>query len=64
VYLKRIAVFKAYSGFTDELQLAIGKTGTVIGIIHCMDFAIKEVILSKGSALLRFLAYSRKHSSC
>jgi hypothetical protein len=26
-------VFEAYSGFTGELQLAIGKTGTVIEVI-------------------------------
>jgi hypothetical protein len=26
-------VFEAYSGFTDELQLAIEKTGTVIVVI-------------------------------
>jgi hypothetical protein len=35
-------VFEAYGGFTDELQLAIGKTGTVIGVISLHGFCHKN----------------------
>jgi hypothetical protein len=36
------SVFEAYSGFTDELQLAIEKTGTVIGVISLHGFCHKN----------------------
>jgi hypothetical protein len=35
-------VFEAYSESTDELQLAIGKTGTVIGVISLHGFCGKN----------------------
>jgi hypothetical protein len=35
-------VFEAYSGSTDELQLAIGKTGTIIGVISLHGFCYKN----------------------
>jgi hypothetical protein len=35
-------VFEAYSGFTNELQLAIGKTGTGIGVILLHGFCHKN----------------------
>jgi hypothetical protein len=35
-------VFEAYSGFTDELQRTIGKTGTVIGVISLHGFCDKN----------------------
>jgi hypothetical protein len=36
------SVFEAYSGFTDELQLAIEKTGTGIGVILLQGFCHKN----------------------
>jgi hypothetical protein len=36
------SVFEAYRGFRDELQLAIGKTGTVIGVISLHGFCHKN----------------------
>jgi hypothetical protein len=36
------SVFEANSGFTDELQLATGKTGTGIGVISLHGFCHKN----------------------
>jgi hypothetical protein len=35
-------VFEAYSGFTNELQLAIGKTGVIIGVISLQGLCYKN----------------------
>jgi hypothetical protein len=37
-------VFEAYSGFTNELQQAIRKAGTGVGVILLHGFAIKITI--------------------
>jgi hypothetical protein len=44
-------VFEAYSGFTNELQLATGKTGTGIGVIFLHGFCHKNYyFLAKNKA--------------
>jgi hypothetical protein len=44
-------VFEAYSGFSDELQLTIGKPGTGIGVILLHGFCHKNYhFLAKNKA--------------